>query len=243
MTLRWVDVAERTGAAFTDRAGGVSEGPYASLNLGGHVGDEAGVVRTNRDRLVAAIGVAPDHLLFAEQVHGTSVVVADGPWPGAAPVADALVTRTPGVAVGVLVADCVPVVLRAPGEDVVAVAHAGRRGMAAGVVPAVLAAMRELGADGIRAVVGPSVCARCYEVPVALRAEVAVTAPLSASVTRTGTPSVDLTAGVVAQLADGGARVDVLPGCTAEAESLYSYRRDGPTGRFAGVAWVEPDRG
>lgn len=237
--MAWADLLGTTGAAFTTRRAGVSQGRYASLNLGDHVGDDQEAVRENRSRIADSLGVAPDRLLFAEQVHGTSVVVADGPWQGTAPGADALVTRTPGLALGVLVADCVPVVLRAPAQGVVAVAHAGRRGMADGVVEQVLRTMRALGAGRVDARVGPSICARCYEVPQQMRDEVAARAPVSASVTRTGTPSLDLAAGVVAQLLDGGARVDVLPGCTAELGDLFSHRRDGVTGRFAGAAWID----
>ena len=239
--LCWAAGAGGTGVGFTSRraGAGASTGPYASLNLGGAVGDDATAVTRNRALVAEAVGVAPDRLLFAEQVHGTDVVVADGPWAGAAPRADAVVTRTPGLALGVLVADCVPVVLSDPAEGVVGVAHAGRRGLAAGVVPAVLAALRDLGARRVEAHVGPSVCARCYEVPPAMRDEVAAVVPVSASVTRTGTASLDLAAGVAAQLVDGGATVEVHPGCTAERDDLYSYRRDGVTGRFAGLAWLD----
>lgn len=241
--LAWQDRRDGTGVAFTSRRAGASAGPYTSLNLGGAVGDEPAAVGRNRTSVARAVGVAPDHLLFAEQVHGTDVVVADGPWAGAAPGADAMVTRTPGLALGVLVADCVPVVLRAPAEGVVGVAHAGRRGLAAGVVPTVLAALRDLGARSIDAHVGPSVCARCYEVPSGLRDEVAAVVPVSASVTRRGTASLDLAAGVAVQLVDGGAAVTVHPGCTAEDATLYSYRRDGVTGRFAGLAWLDRQGG
>ncbi|HSO65652.1 MAG TPA: laccase domain-containing protein, partial [Ornithinibacter sp.] len=95
--------------------------------------------------------------------------------------------------------------------------------------------MRDLGADTIDAVVGPSVCGRCYEVPAALRDTAAAVQPVSATVSWTGTPAVDVAAGVVAQLRDGGVAVRWLPGGAREREDLYSYRRDGATGRFAGV--------
>ncbi len=208
---------------------------YGDANLGLHVGDDPERVRAHRERLADRVGVAPQRLFVAAQVHGTHVEEVGGVWD-AVPEADALVTDRPGTALAVLVADCVPVLLADPAAGVVGVAHAGRRGMADGVVPAVVAALRDLGARDLTAVVGPSVCARCYEVPAALREEVAAAVPLSASVSRTGTPAIDVAAGVLHQLAGAGADVELVPGCTAERPDLYSHRRDGVTGRFAGVA-------
>jgi YfiH family protein len=219
---------------FTGRADDGRD-PYGDANLGLHVGDDAGRVRANRERLARRAGVAPDRLFVAAQVHGTHVERVDGGWDDA-PEADALVTDRPGTALAVLVADCVPVLLADAAAGVVGVAHAGRRGMTDGVVPAAVGALRDLGARDLSAVVGPSVCARCYEVPAALREEVAAAVPVSASVSRTGTPAVDVAAGVLQQLADLGVAVELVPGCTAERPDLYSHRRDGVTGRFAGVA-------
>jgi YfiH family protein len=228
---------DTSGVGFTSRAGGVSGAPWASLNLGAHVGDAPKDVTENRARLAAHLRLDPSRVLYMRQVHSATVVHADGPWPdGQPPEADAMVTDTPDLALVVLVADCVPVVLTSP-EGVVGVAHAGRRGMDAGVVPAAVAAMRDLGATRVSAVLGPSICPRCYEVPDDLREDVATRHPLTASVTYTGTPALDVAAGVLAQL-DGIAKARQLPGCTAEREDLYSYRRDGVTGRFAGVAWT-----
>lgn len=226
--------------ALTGRDGGASAGPYRGLNLGDHVGDAAEAVAANRAALASAVGVTPEHLLVARQVHGREVAVVDGPWRDGPPEADALVTATPGLAVAVLVADCVPVMLVAPADGVVAVAHAGRRGMVDGVVGAVLDAMRGLGATAVQATVGPSVCPGCYEVPEPLRAEVAAREPVTASVTRAGTPALDVAAGVLAQLARAGVPAARVGRCTAEDPTLYSYRRDGATGRFAGLAWLEP---
>lgn len=225
--------------AVTDRHGGVSTGPYGSLNLGDHVGDDPGAVAENRRRVAEAAGLPPERLVLLRQVHGDQVVVADGPLPEP-PAADAVVTRQPGLLLAALVADCTPVLLAAPEQGVVAVAHAGRPGMAAGVVLRTLEAMRDLGARDVVARVGPSICGRCYEVPLELREQVAAVAPESRSVTRTGTPSLDVAAGVVAQLAPHCAQVRWLPGCAAEDDDFYSYRRDGVTGRYAGLAWVEP---
>ena len=232
----------RVARAVTGRGGGVSAGPFATLNLGDHVGDDPAAVAANRATLAACVGVPAERLLVARQVHGTTVAVVDRPWPGPPPEADALVTSRPGLALAVLVADCVPVLLVAPGEGVVAVAHAGRRGMADGVVPSTVAAMRTLGATDLFATVGPSICARCYEVPLEMRDAVAARQPVAASVSRHGRPSLDVAAGVLEQLRGTCADVAQLPGCTAEDAGYYSFRRDGLTGRFAGLAWLAERR-
>lgn len=237
--LAWQERFEGGGFAVTDRAGGRSAGPYAGLNLGVHVGDDVDAVAANRALVAQAVGVRPDHLVIATQVHGRDVAVVDGPWAGAAPEVDGLVSRTPGLALAVLVADCTPVLLSAPAQGVVGVAHAGRQGLAAGIVPAVLEQMGRLGARRVIARVGPSVCGRCYEVPLALREQVAAVAPEARSVTRSGTPSLDIAAGVVAQLAGLEVEVEWLPGCSREREDLYSHRRDAITGRYAGLAWLD----
>lgn len=225
------------GAAFsfTTREGGVSRPPYDALNLGRHVGDEPEAVAENRRRVVDALGLSD--LVVATQVHGREVVEVTGPWAGEAPQADALVTTVPRLGLGVLVADCTPVLLAAPAEGVVGVAHAGRKGMASGVVPALVRAMRDLGAGHVVGRVGPSVCPRCYEVPADLREQVAAAVPVARSVTRRGTPSLDVAGGVLEQLAPHCRDLQQLPGCTAERADLFSYRRDGTTGRSAGVVW------
>jgi polyphenol oxidase len=225
--------------AVTGRAGGTSTGRYAGLNLGDHVGDDAASVAANRAALADHLGLAVERLVVARQVHGTTVAAVDGPWTEGPVAADGLVTRQPGLALAVLVADCVPVMLVAPDEGVVGVAHAGRRGMDGGVVPATLRAMRELGAARVVATVGPSICARCYEVPLEMRDQVAARHPVGASVTRHGTAAIDVAAGVLEQLRGRCLDIEQLPGCTAEHEAYYSYRRDGVTGRFAGLTWIE----
>ena len=128
-----------------------------------------------------------------------------------------------------------PVLLADPVAGVVGVAHAGRPGLIAGVIPAVLAAMRAAGATELMAAVGPSVCGRCYEVPEHMRSAGAAVAPVSATVSWTGTPALDVAAGVVAQLSEAGVAVHWVPGCTRESPHLYSYRRTPLTGRCAGV--------
>lgn len=230
-------------AAFTDRHGGVSAAPYAELNLGGGVGDERDAVLENRRRVAAAIGPPADAVTWMAQVHGADVtVVRRG--AGAVPAeGDGVVTGHPGLALAVLVADCTPVLLADAGSGVVAAAHAGRPGLARGIVPATLTRMRELGAvpERMTALVGPAVCAACYEVPAALREEVvAASVPEAWAWSRQGTPALDVPGGVVAQLrAAGVADVRRVPVCTRESAAHYSYRRDGVTGRFAGYVWLD----
>lgn len=237
-------LASGTGAAarwvVTDRAGGDSASPYDSLNLGDHVGDDPDRVAANRARVAAEIGLAPDDLRFMNQVHGARVAHVGHEPAEHPPEADAMVTAERGVALAVLVADCVPVLLTARRSDVIAVAHAGRRGVAAGVVTATVAAMQELGARPSRVVakVGPAICGRCYEVPKAMQEEICAAVPEARSTTAVGTPGLDLRAAVVAQLMQAGVQtIEVESWCTAERDDLYSHRRDGVSGRFAGLVW------
>lgn len=225
--------------AVTDRLGGVSEAPYGGLNLGAQVGDDPQAVRTNRGRLAQGLGVAATDLRFMDQQHGADVAVVGGADDGV-PSCDGQVTARTGLALAVLVADCTPVLLVDRGQGLAAAAHAGRPGMLAGVVPATIARLRDLGARQLEAVVGPSVCARCYEVPGETRdAAAAVSAP-SVAVSWQGTPAIDVAAGVVDQLARDDVDVQWLPGCARESPDLYSHRRDGRTGRYAGVVRLLP---
>lgn len=225
---------------FTDREGGVSAGDFGSLNLGGHVGDDPAAVEVNRSRVAESVGVPRDRLLFLQQCHGNDVLVVDGPWgESGPPPADGAVTRSAGLALATLVADCTPVLLADPAAGVVGAVHAGRPGMTSRIVDVAVDRMRELGALQITAVVGPSVCGRCYEVPEQMRAAAAAVAPESSAVSWVGTPAVDVASGVVAQLHAKNVAVQWVPGCARESPSLYSYRRDGRTGRFAGIVVLE----
>jgi YfiH family protein len=153
--------------AFFTRQGGVSAGPYASLNGGVGSRDDTVNVSENRARMAAALDVAPDRLLTAYQIHSPDVVVAETAWPmQARPRADAIVTRTPGLAIGVSTADCGPILLADPFARVIGAAHAGWRGALAGVAEATVAAMERLGADRgrIRAALGPMIRQDNYEV-------------------------------------------------------------------------------
>ncbi|MFI2199502.1 peptidoglycan editing factor PgeF [Streptomyces sp. NPDC020192] len=229
--------------AFTDRWGGVSAAPYEELNLGGAVGDEPETVRANRELVAKSLGLDPGLVVWMNQVHGNDVVGVDGPWNvERPPQCDGIVTGTRGVALAVLTADCVPVLLADPAAGVVAAAHAGRPGMVKGVVPAAVRAMVELGAepDRIVARTGPAVCGRCYEVPEPMRAEVAAVEPAAHAETSWGTPAVDVSAGVHAQLDRLGVRDRAQsPVCTLESGDHFSYRRDRTTGRLAGYVWLD----
>lgn len=229
--------------AFTDRWGGVSAAPYEELNLGGAVGDDPGTVTANREIAAKSLGLDPGDVVWMNQVHGSDVTVVDGPWRDRpVPEVDAIVTARRGLALAVLTADCVPVLLADPVAGIAAAAHAGRPGMIAGVVPAALRAMTELGADPARIVArtGPAVCGRCYEVPDAMRTEVAAEEPTAYAETSWGTPAVDVAAGVHAQLARLGVHDRAQsPVCTLESGDHFSYRRDRTTGRLAGYVWLD----
>jgi len=179
-----------------------------------------------------------------EQVHGRTVTVVDGPQDRSAEATDALVTTTPGLAVAVLVADCVPVLLGDPDAGVVAAVHAGRVGARIGIVPETLKAMLRLGAkpERIEALLGPAVCGKCYEVPADMAADVDKHLPGSRTTSRRGTPSLDLRAGLWEQLAAAGVgRIGVDPRCTMEDKTLFSHRREGVTGRQAALTWLEQE--
>lgn len=236
------DLGPGARGGFTTRAGGVSGGDHGAdggggLNLALHVADAPADVHENRARLAAAVG-AP--VVWMDQVHGRAVRVLDGP-TGSAGECDAVVVTAPGTACGVLVADCVPVLLAAHDGAAVAAVHVGRRGLVEGVLQAALAALAEAGATRVHAAVGPAVCGRCYEVPADLQAAVDRAVPGTAARTGWGTPSLDLPAGVLSILTAAGVRdVDHVAACTLEDERFYSHRRAGRagrpmTGRFAGV--------
>ena len=213
--------------AFTDTGAG---------NLALHVGDDAASVMRRRDELDAAAGIAPRRFQYMNQVHGNHVAMVDS--AAVAPTADAMVSRTQPLAV--MVADCIPMVLvgdTGGAGPVLGVVHAGRPGLASGVIPAAVDRMRASGAGEIRAWLGPSICGQCYEVPAELREEVAAAVPSAWSTTAWGTPALDLPRGAVRQLESLGVPVEYRGPCTLETDELYSYRRDRLSGRFAGLVW------
>lgn len=220
------EILPGVSAAFTDTDAG---------NLALHVGDDASEVQQRRARLEQVMGVAPRSLRFMNQVHGSTVAAMEP--DSAVPEADAMVSG--GLPLAVMVADCIPVLLAGESAEgpVLAAVHAGRPGIANGIIPTAVDAMALRGATGIRAWLGPSICGRCYEVPAALQAEVAAAVPATRSSTSWGTPGLDLPAGARSQLEAAGVSVEYAGACTLETESLYSYRRDRETGRFAGLVW------
>jgi YfiH family protein len=167
-----VDASNLTALAgirhgFFSRRGGVSRGIYDSLNCGFGSDDDRAAVAENRDRVARTLGSAADRLVTVHQVHGLTVARVDQPWaPGAAPRADGLVTRQPGIALGILAADCAPVLLADPAARVIGAAHAGWKGALAGIVEATVAEMETLGAVRARiaAAIGPCIGPASYEV-------------------------------------------------------------------------------
>jgi YfiH family protein len=220
--------------AFFTREGGVSAGHYASLNGGVGSHDDPALVAENRTRMAAALGVAPDNLLTAYQVHSPAVVVAEAPWtPLARPRADAIVTRIAALAIGVTTADCGPILFVEPGARVIGAAHAGWRGALAGVVEATVEAMERLGAarESIRAAIGPLIRQRNYEVGPDLIARFAAedrdSAAFFVDAPRPGHALFDLGGYVAARLTRAGVRhVEDLGLCTyADPGRFFSYRR------------------
>jgi YfiH family protein len=213
---------------FTNRTGGTSSGAFASLNLGTHVNDELATVLSNRALLANEVGP----IQYMSQVHGNRVAVIEE-ITDEDPTADALVTGIPGISVAVQVADCIPLLMYS--EHSVAAVHVGRKGLVNGVALTTVDVMREMGAKEITAIIGPAICGACYEVSQELHDEVATLHPMARSRTRQGTPALNLPAALIAVLGDHGIKVIDESRCTVENADLYSYRRDGVTGRQVGV--------
>jgi YfiH family protein len=218
---------------FFTRQGGVSEGPYASLNCSLSGQDSRAAVLENRARAARAVGAEPEALLGLTQVHGAAVVRATQPWhAGAGPAADAMVTNVPGLALGIVTADCAPVLFADAAAGVVGAAHAGWRGALAGVLEATLAEMVALGARAgrVAAAVGPCIGQPSYEVAADLRDAVLARDPADARHFTNGRPGrwqFDLAGYCASRLAAAGvARVETAPADTAaEPERFFSHRR------------------
>jgi YfiH family protein len=240
--------------AFFTRCGGVSKGLYESLNCGYGSDDDKDKVSENRARAMARIGLEPSHLVTVYQVHSARVAVAEDPWvPGEAPRADALVTRVPGLALGVLTADCAPVLLADTKARVVGAAHAGWRGALDGVLEAVVEAMEGLGATRGRIVagVGPTIAQRSYEVgpefPGPLIEDSAQSSDLFCPAPREGHFLFDLKGYVARRLARMElGDIQALPCDTCgEPERFFSYRRscqrgESDYGRGLSAIYLEP---
>ena len=217
-------------SVFTTRRNGASLAPFESLNLAQHVGDDAQTVARNRELLKGITGPVQ----FMNQVHGDEVVevktlIED-------PTADALITAVPGIALAVMVADCIPLLLSS--STVVGAVHVGRRGLMNSVAIKAVEAMRALGADQIHAQLGASICGRCYEVPQEMADEVTVKHPAASSLTNNLTPALDLPRALIADLVASGVTYEASPICTLENNEYFSYRRHNITGRNAGVVWL-----
>jgi len=228
---------------FTTRLGGVSQPPYDSLNLGAHVGDDPDAVCENRARVAAQLNLDPARFIWMDQVHSATVRVVDAADLGAPiPATDAVVTTDPTVVLTVMVADCVPVLLYDADAGVIAAAHAGRTGARNGVVSNTVATMVELGAkpENIMAHLGPAASGRRYELPREMAEDVEEQLPGSLTRTDHGTWGSDVRAGLARQLTTlGVGNIIMDPRCTIEDSNLFSYRRDGKTGRQAGIIWGE----
>lgn len=227
----------RVRALVTTRAGGVSSGPYTSLNLGSRVGDDPECVARNRAILRECLPAEPR---WMKQVHGTRVV--DAREAGAEVEADGAVASSAGEVCAVLVADCLPVLLCDRGATVVAAAHAGWRGLAAGVLGAAVAAMG-VPARELLAYIGPGIGPQAYEVGADVRDAFVKRDPGAAAAFAPrpgGKFMADLAALARMALAACGVR-DVYGGgvCTASDRRFFSFRRDRITGRMAGLIWME----
>jgi len=213
---------------FTNRTGGSSTGAFASLNLGLHVKDDLERVLSNRALLAGLVGP----IQYMNQVHDNRVAVIESV-TDEDPTADALVTGIPGISLAVQVADCIPLLLHS--AESVAAVHVGRKGLINGVTLKALEIMREMGSTHIEAIIGPSICGPCYEVSEEIYNEVVALHPDAASQTFRGTFSLDLPAALRSVLSGQGVASADEFACTVENPDLFSYRRDGVTGRQAGI--------
>jgi YfiH family protein len=220
--------------AFFTRDGGVSAGVYASLNGGPGSSDAPARVAENRGRMAVALGVKPDCLLTAYQIHSPDVVILDRPWPAQQrPRADAIVTRSPGLAIGVTTADCGPLLFADATAGVIGAAHAGWRGAATGVIEATVAAMERCGADRDRVVaaLGPTIRQPNYEVGPEFVSRFEKEDPGNGRFFKpAGRPEhalFDLPGYIAARLAAAGIhKIEDLGHCTyADAGRFFSYRR------------------
>ena len=168
------------------------------------------------------------------QVHGDEVVEVKSLIDD--PTCDALITTVPGIALAVMVADCIPLLLSS--STVVAAVHVGRRGLMNSIALKAVEAMRALGAEQIHAQLGPSICGRCYEVPQELADEVVAKHPSASSLTNNLTPALDLPRALIADLVASGVTYEASTICTLENDEYFSYRRHNITGRNAGVVWL-----
>ena len=232
-------------ALQTTRLGGVSRSPYASLNLGDHVGDDRSAVAANRALLRESLAGGGEPV-WLEQVHGTRVVDAASLSPGDRPAqADASFSREKGVVCTVMTADCLPVLFCDDVGSVVAAAHAGWRGLLAGVLEETVAAMA-VPANTLLAYLGPAIGPHAFEVGDEVRSAFVATDAALAAAFKPALPGkwlADLYLLARLRLAmQGVTRVYGGTFCThSDADRFFSYRRDGQTGRMASLIWLAPD--
>lgn len=217
---------------FSNRLGGVSGRPYATNNLARHVGDDDAAVERNRRSISTLVG----EIQFMQQVHGDTVAIVDG-LANPEPHADALVTAESGITLAVLVADCIPLLLWDEVEQIVAVVHVGRRGLLNEIALRTVTIMNSMGALRIQGLLGPSICGQCYEVGDEIYEEVSTAYPLARSVSAKGNPSLDLPRALTHTLSSSGVQISRSTICTVENSNYFSFRRDGVTGRQAGLIW------
>lgn len=219
--------------AFTGRDGGVSEPPFASLNLAGHVGDDPRAVSSNRDRAGSILALDSGALAVANAAHGAEV--AEVCRPGEVEGVDGLVTMQAGLGLLALAADCVPLALMDVEHGSIAAVHCGWRGLGAGIVPQTVSRMRSRGALNLEAIIGPRVCASCYPVGAdrieELRGSADAKTAEAACLRLADGWHIDVGAGVRTQLTQLGIRCSSIDRCTFEDPELFSYRRDRVTGR------------
>ena len=215
---------------FSSRHGGISNGAYTSLNLGDHVGDSLESVTANREVLRKALSLS--HLVFMNQSHSSDVsVITEDAYSIQTPNADALMTNLRGVGLAVMVADCVPLLLAS--ESWVAAVHVGRVGLLDGIVEKVLVEFESRSTTPSRAWIGPHICADCYEVSPEMYKTATTERPQLA--TSESTHCLNLAAEIREILNRANIAITDVHSCAAESTDYFSYRRDGVTGRFAGV--------
>ncbi len=214
---------------FTNRLGGASIGPFESKNLALHVGDSEVSVKANRKKLADEIGLSPEKIFYMNQVHGNQIAVIDhNSDPGNPGVADGLYTELRNIALVTLVADCTPLLLFSQ----------GRRGLIAGVVEATLGTFKSHGfsMNDLQAEIGPAICKSCYQVDLDSYRSVVASEPTAGS--DETKRCVDVSAGVSAKLTRAGVNHRTSNICVSHTPGYFSYRRDGITGRQAGVIWL-----
>ncbi len=188
------------------------------------MGDDPSTVATNR----SVIGNAQ----FMNQVHGDEIVIVDSV-TSEIPTCDGLITTKPNLSLAVMVADCIPLLLIS--KEAVGAIHVGRAGLVNQIALKAIDRMRSVGSQEIHAILGPSICGQCYEVPFEMQQDVMQDHPRAFATTRKGTPALDLPQALIAELISAGVSFEASTICTFEDEMYFSHRRQNPTGRFAGV--------